>query len=114
MTAVRGWRSTSTPRSNHRFTSRLTGSPRTSEPKGADVGLQPAVWGRLPLRPNWQAEAAAEGQWSGSLWALPPPLPLHSAARTPRVCAHSCSTCLLYTSDAADEEDSVDLGGRRI
>ena len=21
--------------------------------------------------------------------------------------------CLLYTSDAADEEDSVDLGGRR-
>ena len=26
---------------------------------------------------------------------------------------HYC-TCLLYTSDAADEEDSVDLGGRRI
>src|SRR5664280_208842 len=26
---------------------------------------------------------------------------------------HSVS-CLLYTSDAADEEDSVDLGGRRI
>eukprot|EP00658_Telonema_sp_P-2_P001339 TRINITY_DN10500_c0_g1_i1.p1 TRINITY_DN10500_c0_g1~~TRINITY_DN10500_c0_g1_i1.p1 ORF type:complete len:658 (-),score=131.11 TRINITY_DN10500_c0_g1_i1:70-2043(-) len=25
-----------------------------------------------------------------------------------------CQTCLLYTSDAADEEDSVDLGGRRI
>ena len=24
------------------------------------------------------------------------------------------SICLLYTSDAADEEDSVDLGGRRI
>ena len=23
-------------------------------------------------------------------------------------------TCLLYTSDAADEEDSVDLGGRGI
>eukprot|EP00656_Telonema_subtile_P002042 TRINITY_DN10891_c0_g1_i1.p1 TRINITY_DN10891_c0_g1~~TRINITY_DN10891_c0_g1_i1.p1 ORF type:complete len:116 (+),score=2.52 TRINITY_DN10891_c0_g1_i1:67-414(+) len=23
-------------------------------------------------------------------------------------------SCLLYTSDAADEEDSVDLGGRRI
>ena len=27
---------------------------------------------------------------------------------------HSNITCLLYTSDAADEEDSVDLGGRRI
>eukprot|EP00656_Telonema_subtile_P003889 TRINITY_DN11757_c0_g5_i2.p1 TRINITY_DN11757_c0_g5~~TRINITY_DN11757_c0_g5_i2.p1 ORF type:complete len:490 (+),score=112.77 TRINITY_DN11757_c0_g5_i2:143-1612(+) len=26
----------------------------------------------------------------------------------------SYNTCLLYTSDAADEEDSVDLGGRRI
>eukprot|EP00658_Telonema_sp_P-2_P061749 TRINITY_DN50417_c0_g1_i1.p1 TRINITY_DN50417_c0_g1~~TRINITY_DN50417_c0_g1_i1.p1 ORF type:complete len:100 (+),score=4.92 TRINITY_DN50417_c0_g1_i1:150-449(+) len=25
-----------------------------------------------------------------------------------------CRYCLLYTSDAADEEDSVDLGGRRI
>ena len=25
-----------------------------------------------------------------------------------------CMICLLYTSDAADEEDSVDLGGRRI
>src|SRR5665648_1292400 len=25
-----------------------------------------------------------------------------------------CQSCLLYTSDAADEEDSVDLGGRRI
>ena len=25
-----------------------------------------------------------------------------------------CMFCLLYTSDAADEEDSVDLGGRRI
>eukprot|EP00658_Telonema_sp_P-2_P035817 TRINITY_DN25993_c0_g1_i1.p1 TRINITY_DN25993_c0_g1~~TRINITY_DN25993_c0_g1_i1.p1 ORF type:complete len:130 (-),score=41.98 TRINITY_DN25993_c0_g1_i1:64-399(-) len=26
----------------------------------------------------------------------------------------SSRLCLLYTSDAADEEDSVDLGGRRI
>eukprot|EP00658_Telonema_sp_P-2_P055585 TRINITY_DN4417_c0_g1_i7.p1 TRINITY_DN4417_c0_g1~~TRINITY_DN4417_c0_g1_i7.p1 ORF type:complete len:307 (+),score=46.98 TRINITY_DN4417_c0_g1_i7:180-1100(+) len=28
--------------------------------------------------------------------------------------ANQCKDCLLYTSDAADEEDSVDLGGRRI
>ena len=27
---------------------------------------------------------------------------------------HWVLICLLYTSDAADEEDSVDLGGRRI
>ena len=25
-----------------------------------------------------------------------------------------CAACLLYTSDAADERSSVDLGGRRI
>src|SRR5664280_3741952 len=30
------------------------------------------------------------------------------------VCAALNNNCLLYTSDAADEEDSVDLGGRRI
>ena len=28
--------------------------------------------------------------------------------------AKSYLTCLLYTSDAADERSSVDLGGRRI
>ena len=28
--------------------------------------------------------------------------------------AEQCGACLLYTSDAADEEDSGDLGGRRI
>mgnify|MGYP003381498746 CR=1 FL=1 len=26
----------------------------------------------------------------------------------------NADTCLLYTSDAADERSSVDLGGRRI
>ena len=35
---------------------------------------------------------------------IPIPPPIHIEARA----------CLLYTSDAADEEDSVDLGGRRI
>ena len=28
--------------------------------------------------------------------------------------AYDPNTCLLYTSDAADERSSVDLGGRRI
>ncbi|HCL60939.1 MAG TPA: hypothetical protein DIC31_00410, partial [Rhizobiales bacterium] len=28
--------------------------------------------------------------------------------------AEGLKACLLYTSDAADEEDDVDLGGRRI
>src|SRR5678816_4901319 len=30
------------------------------------------------------------------------------------ICHPSSGTCLLYTSDAADERSSVDLGGRRI
>ena len=37
---------------------------------------------------------------------------LHTLRPTGRFFAHS--TCLLYTSDAADERSSVDLGGRRI
>src|SRR5664279_6481076 len=38
---------------------------------------------------------------------------LRSQSRLPCICA-TCKSrcCLLYTSDAADEEDSVDLGGR--
>ena len=30
------------------------------------------------------------------------------------VYCEQCYNCLLYTSDAADERSSVDLGGRRI
>src|SRR5664280_3918244 len=37
------------------------------------------------------------------------PVRVTAPINTPR----NTSTCLLYTSDAADEEDSVDLGGRR-
>eukprot|EP00658_Telonema_sp_P-2_P067749 TRINITY_DN56687_c0_g1_i1.p3 TRINITY_DN56687_c0_g1~~TRINITY_DN56687_c0_g1_i1.p3 ORF type:complete len:171 (-),score=49.99 TRINITY_DN56687_c0_g1_i1:89-601(-) len=43
---------------------------------------------------------------------------LISSSETDWGCVLECSglweLCLLYTSDAADEEDSVDLGGRRI
>eukprot|EP00658_Telonema_sp_P-2_P026100 TRINITY_DN20527_c0_g1_i7.p2 TRINITY_DN20527_c0_g1~~TRINITY_DN20527_c0_g1_i7.p2 ORF type:complete len:196 (-),score=50.37 TRINITY_DN20527_c0_g1_i7:85-585(-) len=39
------------------------------------------------------------------------PLLIDWTLRHPVLCV---DTCLLYTSDAADEEDSVDLGGRRI
>src|SRR5664279_6506147 len=54
----------------------------------------------------------------------PPPLSTYSAPgglrQDPGRAAESPAeatisrNCLLYTSDAADEEDSVDLGGRRI
>ena len=37
-------------------------------------------------------------------------LPLWEAAKAHTLLEH----CLLYTSDAADERSSVDLGGRRI
>ena len=36
------------------------------------------------------------------------------AMGTNKITGLGTPTCLLYTSDAADEEDSVDLGGRRI
>src|SRR5674536_207191 len=35
-------------------------------------------------------------------------------SRRLRISQRRVSCCLLYTSDAADEEDSVDLGGSRI
>ena len=45
------------------------------------------------------------------LSGLEPPTSRLSGVRSNRL---SYKPCLLYTSDAADEEDSVDLGGRRI
>ena len=36
------------------------------------------------------------------------------AGRANRTDLALCGACLLYTSDAADERSSVDLGGRRI
>ena len=41
------------------------------------------------------------------------PLCLHLQPKVRLQCTRNCS-CLLYTSDAADERSSVDLGGRRI
>ena len=39
---------------------------------------------------------------------------IRSAAMADRIRNGECVRCLLYTSDAADERSSVDLGGRRI
>src|SRR5665648_99245 len=47
------------------------------------------------------------GQWSGTMCLTEP----QSGSDVGDV---QSKACLLYTSDAADEEDSVDLGGRRI
>ena len=46
------------------------------------------------------------------------PMEMHTSYTESEFPYHFCKRvvyhCLLYTSDAADEEDSVDLGGRRI
>ena len=39
---------------------------------------------------------------------------ISSSAGDPLAAKSMASACLLYTSDAADERSSVDLGGRRI
>ena len=52
----------------------------------------PRAWWGFRSWYGRRAGAAGRGSW----WPAP------------------CSRCLLYTSDAADERSSVDLGGRRI
>src|SRR5674536_3835 len=59
-------------------------------------GLRPDDWAELDARLNDQKDPLFNGVIETKFQAL---------QRT---------ICLLYTSDAADEEDSVDLGGRRI
>ena len=49
---------------------------------------------------RWCGEKSGSRHPRGQEVALPP--------------SASCRGCLLYTSDAADERSSVDLGGRRI
>src|SRR5674536_400386 len=55
---------------------------------------------------NAAAIAAHDPDLFAALFVGPPAIHRYPAAMSAR--------CLLYTSDAADEEDSVDLGGRRI
>ena len=53
------------------------------------------------MPPSWRGNLALAGKLPARLSS--------SVAATSR-----CKICLLYTSDAADERSSVDLGGRRI
>src|SRR5674536_404283 len=76
---------------------------------GFIVTIKPAIMPSIPtmIEPGVPREALA--------------IPANSSPRPSRKTTVNIPTtilsiiiCLLYTSDAADEEDSVDLGGRRI
>src|SRR5664279_6200617 len=65
-----------------------------------------------PMAPNSAAKTTT--RLCDPLGSAMMPLPTVLATLAPRNEPSRLKTCLLYTSDAADEEDSVDLGGRRI
>src|SRR5664280_641597 len=73
---------------------------RTCRPRSPRWRSCLAVSPATSPRPGWPPSTTAPAHRCRGRWRSP------SAARS--------SSCLLYTSDAADEEDSVDLGGRRI
>src|SRR5674536_69423 len=54
----------------------------------------------LELRKQQEEQAKVEGEKKKIEWGS-------------QIRSYVLHPCLLYTSDAADEEDSVDLGGRR-
>ena len=62
--------------------------------------------GRAPLREDRGVSAEAGGH--------PVPVSRRAPRRRAMVARGRARRCLLYTSDAADERSSVDLGGRRI
>ena len=59
---------------------------------------------QTPIAPRRCRLGSAHRRWRGDPHADPARV-LRARARAP---------CLLYTSDAADERSSVDLGGRRL
>eukprot|EP00658_Telonema_sp_P-2_P052481 TRINITY_DN40708_c0_g1_i2.p1 TRINITY_DN40708_c0_g1~~TRINITY_DN40708_c0_g1_i2.p1 ORF type:complete len:141 (-),score=48.94 TRINITY_DN40708_c0_g1_i2:41-463(-) len=70
--------------------------------------LKECMWGQLSLD---EPEPDAGHKFSEIVSEVPKVIP---ADMSSNVSVPYCFICLLYTSDAADEEDSVDLGGRRI
>src|SRR5665648_1283619 len=89
----------------------------------ANAPLTPAGRGRLVRRCEHRpiAHVAAEAgvsrqclsKWKARFDELGE-VGLADRASVPHRSPTQLDPCLLYTSDAADEEDSVDLGGRRI
>src|SRR5664279_1371938 len=64
-----------------------------------------------PFEPPNGRRTFASDNWAGVHAEV---LEAVARANTGHTPDYGADPCLLYTSDAADEEDSVDLGGRRI
>eukprot|EP00658_Telonema_sp_P-2_P059089 TRINITY_DN47790_c0_g1_i1.p1 TRINITY_DN47790_c0_g1~~TRINITY_DN47790_c0_g1_i1.p1 ORF type:complete len:121 (+),score=27.73 TRINITY_DN47790_c0_g1_i1:88-450(+) len=74
-------------------------------------------WGDAPIH-TLGVMTALQGDWSKICYYPRDQFDYRHALKHPPPISNWCTgpiqPCLLYTSDAADEEDSVDLGGRRI
>eukprot|EP00658_Telonema_sp_P-2_P035023 TRINITY_DN25523_c0_g1_i6.p1 TRINITY_DN25523_c0_g1~~TRINITY_DN25523_c0_g1_i6.p1 ORF type:complete len:172 (-),score=24.01 TRINITY_DN25523_c0_g1_i6:36-551(-) len=68
----------------------------------------------VALYVGWLAKKEVPKSISAQFEGLTPTVLAQLALASGSLEGEISDTCLLYTSDAADEEDSVDLGGRRI
>src|SRR5665648_1179210 len=84
---------------------RITSDEKSADPAGVKGSLTQAV---TVVAPGGRPPSGA------TLTGVPPPCILSPPPAYSTTPLGRFRFCLLYTSDAADEEDSVDLGGRRI
>src|SRR5664279_3411077 len=67
---------------------------------------------------NWELDLSTKIIWSSEesmkIYGIYDKSQNFQLSRVQKIVLPEYRGCLLYTSDAADEEDSVDLGGRRI
>src|SRR5664280_3705309 len=86
----------------------VAANERGEEPRRGDrPSARAHLAARQPTQPECRAASRRPSLNAGGVFIL-------TRARLPLPPGPAAGRCLLYTSDAADEEDSVDLGGRRI
>src|SRR5664280_3859143 len=93
-------------------TTAICGGDVTSE--GTDTVLVRGVCWNTTVNPVINDSHTTDGLSTASFVSNITGLSAYTAYHVRAYATNSAGTCLLYTSDAADEEDSVDLGGRRI
>src|SRR5678816_2778906 len=97
---------------------RLTHLDRRGEASMVDVSSKPVVLreavaqGHIRLLPETLRLIESNGIAKGNVLATARLAGIMAAKKTGELIP-LCHPCLLYTSDAADERSSVDLGGRR-